>query len=62
MVVGDIVGRGTLVNTVGQMAVVDTMVPTAGTNLTVIKMMLHFKTSKEEAPRIVICPHDGEIL
>ena len=43
----DIIYRGTLENIVGNMAIVDTMVPTAGPNPTNIKMMLHSKTNKE---------------
>ena len=59
--VREIVGRGTLGNTVEHMAIVDTMVSTAGPKTTVIKLMLNFFQSNEESPRNVICPPDGKV-
>ena len=44
---GDIVGRGILENTVEQMAIVDSMVPTEGQNTTDINMIIHFKTNNK---------------
>ena len=57
---GEILGRGTLEYNVGQMAIVDTMVPTERPNLMVIKLMLHFKTYREKSPRILIRKPDRE--
>ena len=59
VVVGEIIGRGTVVNNIGHMEIVDTMVPTIGPNPTVINMMLHLKTSKEEATITVIWTPKG---